>query len=82
MLCGPLPPSFLNLRAIVKQDDNIRLTANGMNNHGQGTIAYHPDEHGLYKNRVVSLSLRRVQNSVYRLLVVLVGQFNGQSNSL
>ena len=55
-LCGPLPPSFLDLRAHVKQDDSLRrLTTNGMTTHGPGTVAYHPDEHGLYKNRVVGL---------------------------
>ncbi len=29
-LCGPLPPSFLNLRALVKQENNISMnTQNG-----------------------------------------------------
>jgi hypothetical protein len=31
-LCGPLPPSFLNLRAEVTHDDNIHLTTTGMMN--------------------------------------------------
>ncbi|CAF3268509.1 unnamed protein product [Rotaria socialis] len=51
-LCGPLPPSFLNLRAIVKQENNIPMTAIGMNNSQHDTIRYHPDDSAIYNNRV------------------------------
>ncbi|CAF5173694.1 unnamed protein product, partial [Rotaria magnacalcarata] len=51
-LCGPLPPSFLNLRAIIKQENNIPKTATGTNNNLHDTLQYHPDENGIYNNRV------------------------------
>jgi hypothetical protein len=61
-LCGPLPPTFLNLRAIVKQNNDIPMTTAGTNNNLQETIRYHPDENGIYKNRVVcTLQKRKVK---------------------
>ena len=55
-ICGPLPPSFLNLRAVVNQDNNIPMTTAGANNNNnpQEMIRYYPDENGNYSNRVVS----------------------------
>jgi len=44
-LCGPLPPSFLDLRALVKQENNTN------------TIRYHPDDNGIFNNRVWDSSI-------------------------
>lgn len=46
-LCGPLPPSCLNLRAIVKEETQIP------DNNLSETIRYHPEENGVPNNRVV-----------------------------
>jgi len=48
-ICGPLPPSFLNLRAIVIPDDNINMTTTGMNNREE-RMRYQSDENGRYNN--------------------------------
>ncbi|CAF1299924.1 unnamed protein product [Rotaria sordida] len=62
-LCGPLPPSFLNLRAIIKQDNNIPMTTTGMNHNLQETIRYHPDENGIYNKRVWDSSAENPSHS-------------------
>jgi len=53
-LCGPLPPSFLNLRSIVTPDDNINRTAARMTNstNVNDTTRYQLDENGRFNNYV------------------------------
>lgn len=55
-LCGPLPPSFLNLRAKIKQDNSTLIEMNYNNNNQHDSIGYLPDENGLRNNRVVRFS--------------------------
>ncbi|CAF0992825.1 unnamed protein product [Adineta ricciae] len=59
-LCGPLPPSFLNLRAIVKQENSIPMTVTGTNNNNNNTsdgiVRYFPEENGNYSNQVGNTS--------------------------
>jgi hypothetical protein len=57
-VCGPLPPSFLNLRSTVTPNDNINMTTTGMLNINstEETIRYHPDENGRYNNYVIYLN--------------------------
>ncbi|CAF3025094.1 unnamed protein product [Rotaria sp. Silwood2] len=44
-ICGPLPPSFLNLRAIVKTDDHINMIRNNMmNNNAEEMIRYQTED--------------------------------------
>jgi hypothetical protein len=70
-LCGPLPPSYLNLRAIIKQDDNLHLTMNGTsttNHHVSSTMTYHTDEQNVnYKNQVVRITDRSQVFSIARV---------------
>jgi hypothetical protein len=51
-LCGPLPPSFLNLRAIVTPDDNINMTSARVTNPND-TTRYQLDENGRFNNYVI-----------------------------
>jgi hypothetical protein len=79
-ICGPLPPSFLNLRAIVIQDDNINMTATGrinINNTEQ-TIRYQPDENGRYNNYVIYIfELFKIRKL---FLFILACKFNGSTS--
>ena len=72
-LCGPLPPSFLNLRDIIKQDDNIPMTATAVNHNLQETVRYHPDENGTNKNRVVCVFADTENHLVYYFFVFFSG---------
>jgi hypothetical protein len=49
-LCGPLPPSFLNLRAVVMPDDNLNITST--RNNVEETVRYQMDENGRYTDYV------------------------------
>ncbi|CAF3444367.1 unnamed protein product [Rotaria sp. Silwood1] len=56
-LCGPLPPSFLNLRAIVKPDDHTNMRKNNMmnnnnNNNVEEMIRYQSEENRRTNNNV------------------------------
>lgn len=53
-LCGPLPPSFLDLRAVVKEDNSIPMVTIETNRNAHDTVRYHADDNGSYANRVVS----------------------------
>lgn len=53
-LCGPLPPSFLNLRATVRPTDTMHMTTTGilsMNNANE-TIRYQHDANNHYDDYV------------------------------
>ncbi|CAF3667705.1 unnamed protein product [Rotaria sordida] len=70
ILCGPLPPSFLNLRAIVKPDDHINMTRNAMmnTNNAQDLIRYQHEENRRTNNNRVYTTMthpysERKQNS-------------------
>jgi len=56
-LCGPLPPSFLNLRQIIIVDESVNMTPTGtinLNNTDE-IIRYQPDENGRYINDYVNI---------------------------
>jgi hypothetical protein len=53
-LCGPLPPSFLNLRAVVAPDNDIMITT-PRNNNTDETRRYQMDENGYYTDHVMLL---------------------------
>lgn len=56
-LCGPLPPSFLNLRAIIYPDDAISMFPTSMNNtiNSDETRRYPMERNGLYQEYVSEL---------------------------
>ncbi|CAF1240009.1 unnamed protein product [Adineta steineri] len=62
-LCGPLPPSFLNLRTIVQQENNIPMTTMRMNDSLQETTKYHTGENGISNNRVRDSSVSNLPRS-------------------
>lgn len=57
-LCGPLPPSFLNLRRLVEEP----------NEHPPETIRYYPDDNVLHSNRVWDSSLNQPRQEQKRYM--------------
>ena len=57
ILCGPLPPSFLDLRAIVYPDDGMTMFPTSMNNaiNTDNTRRYPVERNGLYQEYVSEL---------------------------
>ena len=52
-LCGPLPPSFLNSKAVVKLDDHTNMIKNEMidTSDAEETVRYQLDETSRNNNR-------------------------------